>query len=99
MIISKPCTTMRGVVVGAYSWDHPLRLDLRKTAECLRDSGFDVIRIIPNMVLIVKVNGYETSIYPTGKIIIKLLDDADEGRKIAEVIYRCAGVWEFIREG
>jgi len=99
MIISKPCTTMRGVVVGAYSWEHPLKLDLKKIASCLEGLGFRVSRLIPGMILIASIDGYETSVYPSGKIIIKLLDDADKGKEIAETIYRCAGVWEIVKEG
>lgn len=48
------------------------------------------------MMLILEMEGYEVSVYPSGKIIVKLLDDAELGRKIAETIYDCAGILEVV---
>ncbi len=98
MIISKPCVTMRGIVIGAYSWDVKIELDLKKVAECLKAMGYKVSKLIPDMLLIVDMEGYETSIYPSGKIIIKLLEDSNKGRAIARTVYECAGVWDVIKE-
>jgi hypothetical protein len=96
MIIAKPCVTMRGIVISGYSWERPIKIDLTKTAQCLREKGHTVKKLIPGMMLIVEMEGYETSVYPSGKIIIKLLDDSERGRKMAETIYECAGVLEVI---
>jgi TATA-box binding protein (TBP) (component of TFIID and TFIIIB) len=96
MIISKPCVTMRGIVISGYSWEKPIKIDLRKTAQCLEGRGYNLKKLIPGMMLIVEMEGYETSVYPSGKIIIKLLDDSERGRKMAETIYECAGVLEVI---
>ncbi len=96
MIIAKPCTTMRGLVIGAYSWEKPIKVDLTKTAECLREKGYTIERLIPGMILIAKIDGWETSIYPSGKIIIKLLDDIERGQEIARIVYYCAEVLEVV---
>ncbi len=96
MIISKPCITMRGVVISGYSWEKPVKVDLRKTAECLNERGYPVKKLIPGMMLIVEMDGYETSVYPSGKIIVKLLEDAKKGEEIARVVYDCAGVLEVV---
>ncbi len=96
MIISKPCVTMRGIVIGAYSWERQVKVDLVKTAKCLREKGFSVKKLVPNMMLILEMEGYEVSVYPSGKIIIKLLENAERGRKIAEMIYDCAGILEVV---
>jgi len=96
VIISKPCVTMKGIVIGAYSWEKPVKLDLRKTAECLEERGYTVKKLIPGMMLIVDMEGYEVSVYPSGKIIIKLLTDAKRGEEMARVVYDCAGVLEVV---
>jgi hypothetical protein len=48
------------------------------------------------MMLIIEMEGYETSVYPSGKIIIKLLEDAKRGERLARIIYDCAGVLEVV---
>jgi TATA-box binding protein (TBP) (component of TFIID and TFIIIB) len=96
MIISKPCVTMRGIVIGGYSWEKPIKIDLRKTAQCLEGRGYNVKKLLQGMMLIVEMEGYEVSVYPSGKIIVKLLDDAELGREMAEIIYDCAGVLEVV---
>ncbi|ASJ00844.1 hypothetical protein [Thermococcus gorgonarius] len=96
MMIAKPCTTMRGIVIGVYSWERPIKIDLTKTAQCLKERGYTVKKLIPGMMLILEMDGYETSVYPSGKIIIKLLDDANKGREMATVVYDCAGVLEVV---
>ena len=96
MIIAKPCTTMKGIVISGYSWEKPVKVDLTKTAQCLKERGYTVKKLIPGMMLIIDIEGYETSVYPSGKIIIKLLDDANKGREMATTIYDCAGVLEVV---
>jgi len=96
VIIAKPCTTMKGLVIGAYSWEKPVEVDLTKTAECLKEKGYSVERLIPGMLLIAKVEGWEISVYPSGKIIIKLLDEIERGQEIARIVYYCAGVLEVV---
>lgn len=96
MIIAKPCVTMKGIVISGYSWERPIKLDLTKTAQCLREEGYTVKKLIPGMMLILEMEGYEVSVYPSGKIIIKLLEDSKTGESIARVIYDCAGVLEVV---
>ncbi|WP_457742713.1 hypothetical protein [Thermococcus sp.] len=96
MIISKPCVTMKGVVIGAYSWERRIKLDLTKTAQCLKERGYTVKKLLPGMMLIVEMDGYEVSVYPSGKIIVKLLDDAKKGEEIARLVYDCAGILEVV---
>ena len=92
MIISKPCVTMRGVVIGAYSWEKRIKLDLTKAAQCLKEKGYTVKKLLPGMMLLLEMEGYETSVYPSGKIIVKLLEDAKKGEELARIIYDCAGI-------
>ncbi|AHL21739.1 MULTISPECIES: hypothetical protein [Thermococcus] len=96
MIISKPCVTMKGVVIGAYSWEKRIKLDLTKTAQCLKERGYTVKKLLPGMMLILEMEGYEVSVYPSGKIIVKLLEDAKKGEEIARIVYDCAGVLEVV---
>ena len=96
MIISKPCVTMRGVVIGAYSWEKRIKLDLTKTAQCLKERGYTVKKLLPGMMLLLEMEGYEVSVYPSGKIIVKLLEDAKKGEEMARVIYDCAGILEVV---
>ncbi len=60
------------------------------------EGGHSVKKLLPGMMLILEMEGYEVSVYPSGKIIVKLLDDAELGRKIAETIYECAGILEVV---
>ena len=96
MIISKPCVTMKGVVIGAYSWEKRIKLDLMKTAKCLKEKGYTVKKLLPGMMLLLEMEGYEVSVYPSGKIIVKLLEDAKKGEEIAKVVYDCAGILEVV---
>jgi len=96
MIIAKPCVTMKGIVISGYSWDRGVKIDLAKTANCLRERGYTIKKILPGMMLLVEMEGYEVSIYPSGKIIVKLLEDAGRGEKMARLIYDCAGVLEVV---
>lgn len=92
MIIAKPCVTMKGIVVQFYSWEREIKLDLAKVLRCLKEKGIEIKKLIPNMLLIAVINGFETSIYPGGKVIIKELADTKKGEEIAKLIYDCAGV-------
>jgi len=96
VIIAKPCVTMKGVVISGYSWERRISIDLAKTAQCLRERGYTVKKLLPGMMLLLEMDGYEVSVYPSGKIIIKLLEDAKEGEKMARLIYDCAGVLEVV---
>ena len=96
MIISKPCVTMKGIVIGAYSWEKRIKLDLTKTAQCLKERGYTVKKLLPGMMLLLETEGYEVSVYPSGKIIVKLLEDSKKGEELARIIYDCAGVLEVV---
>lgn len=96
MIIAKPCTTMRGLVIQPYSWDREVKVNLEKTAECLKERGVEVKTLIPRMMLIVEMDNYEVSVYPSGKVIIKLLDDIERGKKISREIFDCAGILDIV---
>jgi len=96
VIISKPCVTMKGIVISGYSWERPVKVNLRKTAECLKKRGHAVKKLIPGMMLIVEMEGYEVSVYPSGKIIVKLLEDANKGEELARAVYDCAGILEVV---
>jgi TATA-box binding protein (TBP) (component of TFIID and TFIIIB) len=87
---------MKGVVIGAYSWEKRIKLDLTKTAQCLKERGYTVKKLLPGMMLILEMEGYEVSVYPSGKIIVKLLEDAKKGEEIARIVYDCAGVLEVV---
>lgn len=87
---------MKGVVIGAYSWEKRIKLDLTKTAQCLKERGHTIKKLLPGMMLIAEMEGYEVSVYPSGKIIVKLLEDAKKGEEIARIVYDCAGVLEVV---
>jgi len=96
MIISKPCTTMKGVIVQPYSWDKEVTVDLKRTTECLKERGYQIKNVIPKMLAITVVENYEVSIYPSGKIIVKGLTDIEVGKEIATKIIECAGLLELL---
>jgi len=96
MIIAKPCVTMKGIVISGYSWEKRIKIDLTKTAQCLKERGHTVKKLLPGMMLLLEMEGYEVSVYPSGKIIIKLLEDVKEGERMARVIYDCAGILEVV---
>ncbi|CAD5243715.1 hypothetical protein [Thermococcus camini] len=96
MIIAKPCVTMKGIVISGYSWERQVKVDLTRTAQCLKEKGYTVKKLLPGMMLILEMEGYETSVYPSGKIIIKLLEDPKKGEELARIIYDCAGVLEVV---
>lgn len=48
------------------------------------------------MMFIFEMEGYEVSVYLSGKIIVKFFDDVEFGRKIVEMIYDCVGILEVV---
>ena len=89
---------MKGMIVQPYSWDKEVTIDLKRTAECLKDKGYEVKSVIPKMMAIAVIDGYETSIYPSGKIIIKELTDIEASKEIAKKIIECAGLSELLED-
>ncbi len=92
MIIAKPCVTMKGIVIQAYSWEQKIKIDLAGVRDCLEKRSVEIRTFIPGMMLIAFIEGFETSIYPSGKIIIKELENTEKGKEIASVILECAGI-------
>ncbi len=90
MIIAKPCVTMKGIVIQAYSWDKKIKIDLAKVKTCLEGRSVKIRTFIPGMMLITVIEGFETSIYPSGKIIVKELENSEKGKEIASIILECA---------
>lgn len=96
MIIAKPCVTMKGIVIQAYSWEKKIKINLADVKRCLEDRSIKIRTFIPDMMLIALIHGFETSIYPSGKIMIKELGNAEKGKEIAEVILECAGLSDLL---
>ncbi|AEC52001.1 hypothetical protein PNA2_1085 [Pyrococcus sp. NA2] len=91
MLVAKPCTSMGGVLVQLYQWKK-VKLDINELAKKMKESGYKVKTIIPGIMLIAEVEGYEVSVYPSTKIIIKELRDEKKAEEIARRIYELAGM-------
>jgi len=96
MIIAKACVTMKGLVIQPYSWEREIKIDLIKISRCLKENGVRIKKIIPQMLLIAEIGGYEVSIYPSGKLIIKLLEDSKKGKEIAKEVLGCADLLDVL---
>ncbi|AEH25522.1 hypothetical protein [Pyrococcus yayanosii] len=91
MLVARPCTSMGGILVQLYLWED-VKIDLKKVAQKLKERGYQVKTLIPGIMLIAVIDGFNVSVYPSGKIIIKDLKDTKEGERIARIIYELAGV-------
>ncbi len=96
MLIAKPCVTMKGLVIQAYSWEKKIRINLAEVKRCLENRSIKIETFIPDMMLIALIDGFETSIYPSGKIIIKELGNTERGKEIAAIILECAGLSDLL---
>ncbi|AAL80590.1 hypothetical protein PFDSM3638_02320 [Pyrococcus furiosus DSM 3638] len=92
MLIAKPCTSMGGVLVQLYLWDKEVKIEISKLAQELKQKGYKIKTLIPGIMVVTEIDGYEASIYPSGKIIIKDLRDEKKAEEIARKIYDLAGV-------
>lgn len=82
---------MGGILVQLYQWKK-VKLDVNELAKKMREAGYNVKTLIPGIMLIVEIDGYEVSVYPSTKIIIKELRDEKKGEEIARKIYDLAGI-------
>lgn len=84
MLVAKPCTSMKAMnIIPQEKFD----LDLEEVCECLAGKGYQIKRVTRFLALVRK--GYDISIFPSGKIIVKETDDKEEALKIAHEIYDC----------
>ncbi|MFA4662957.1 hypothetical protein [Pyrococcus kukulkanii] len=91
MLVAKPCTSMGGVLVQLYLWKE-IKLDISKLANEMKTKGYKVKTLIPGIMVVAEFEGYEVSVYPSGKVIIKELRDEKKAEEIARKIYEMAGV-------
>ena len=69
MALLRPCTTSAGFLATP---DRPHRLDMRLLRDRLAKAGYDVV-IDAAIILIVR-KGVESSLYDTGKVLLKTTD-------------------------
>ncbi|AIF68695.1 hypothetical protein PAP_01265 [Palaeococcus pacificus DY20341] len=84
MLIAKPCTSMKAINITP---EEKLDVDLEELCECLAEKGYQIKRVTRFLALVKKT--YDISLFPSGKIIVKDTDDAEEALKIAQEIYEC----------
>ena len=84
MLIAKPCTSMKGIIVTP---QEKYDADLEELCECLADKGYRIKRVTKFLALITK--NYDITVFPSGKIIVKDTSDREEALEIAREIYGC----------
>ena len=94
-ILIRHCKTKAGfealpIDAKTGKWDQERRLDLRALGKALQAKGYDIVDAGP--LLIVKAHGLsESTIYPTGRLIIKCDQEAD-AKATATKIYKDIGL-------
>lgn len=80
MALLRPCTTSAGFLA---TQERALRLDMRRLRDGLVAAGYQVI-IDAAIILIVR-KGVESSLYDTGKVLLKTTDPAAAQTAYAEL--------------
>ncbi len=80
--VAKPCKTERAYEVIP---ETRMEIDAERMAEKLEDNGYSIIIKTPHIVVVRKE--YEISVYPSGRILIKKVDDRKVAERIADEIY------------
>lgn len=84
MLIAKPCTSMKGIIVTP---QEKYDADLEDLCECLAERGYRIKRVTRFLALL--SGKYDITVFPSGKIIVKDTSDREEALKIATDIYEC----------
>ena len=91
MLIAKPCTSMKGIVITPRErYD----ADLEELCECLAGRGYRIKRVTRFLALL--SGEHDITIFPSGKIIVKDTSDREEALKIAADIYECLQAYRVI---
>ncbi len=80
--VAKPCRTERAYEVIP---EMKMNIEVEHIAERLERHGYSIVIKTPHIVVIRKE--FEVSVYPSGRILIKKVDDKEVAEKIADEIY------------
>ncbi len=84
MLIAKPCTSMKGIIVTP---QERYDADLEELCECMVEKGYRIKRVTRFLALL--RGKYDITVFPSGKIIVKDTSDKEEALRIATDIYEC----------
>ncbi|MBR9706849.1 MAG: hypothetical protein GOV15_00235 [Candidatus Diapherotrites archaeon] len=89
VVLIKPCKSKATLEA---TLKRSLRLNLSECAVKLRDAGFDVLADTP-FILVFKKD-FEFTLFPSGKLLVKVLKSETQFKKEALGIYKIIGVFE-----
>nr|MDO8099375.1 hypothetical protein [Candidatus Njordarchaeota archaeon] len=82
MFIVKPCST-RAAFEGIPK--HQAKLNLTDRSRRLLDKGYELIAVTDYVIVAKK--DYEFTIFPSGKVLVKDIDDPDLAKTLLETLY------------
>lgn len=89
IFIVKPCST-RAAFEGVLK--HQAKLNLTDYSKRLRDKGYELIAITDYV--IVAKRDYEFTIFPSGKVLVKDIDDPDLAKTLLQRLYGDLNLYE-----
>jgi hypothetical protein len=87
VFIFRPCKT--GAAFEAILKKN-VKLDLEKISKTLEENGYKILALTDYILMI--RGDYELSIFPSGKVLIKDINDATLAEMIIEKIYKILGL-------
>jgi ArsR family metal-binding transcriptional regulator len=89
MSIIRPCAT-KAAYEGILK--RKVSLNLTEFSDKLKDKGYELIAVT-NYVMVVR-KGYELTIFPSGRVIVKDIDDLESAKVIIEKLHEDLGLYE-----
>jgi hypothetical protein len=89
MSIIRPCAT-KAAYEGILK--RKVNLNLTEFSDKLKDKGYELIAVT-NYVMVVR-KGYELTIFPSGRVIVKDIDDLESAKVIIEKLHEDLGLYE-----
>jgi TATA-box binding protein (TBP) (component of TFIID and TFIIIB) len=89
MSIIRPCATK-----AAYECilKRKINLNLTEISDKLRDKGYELIAVTDYVMVVRK--GYELTIFPSGRVIVKDIDAIESAKVVIEKLHKDLGLYE-----
>ncbi len=89
MSIIQPCAT-KAAYEGILK--RKVNLNLTEFSDKLKDRGYELIAVTDYVMVVRK--GYEFTIFPSGRVIVKDIDDLESAKVVIEKLHEDLGLYE-----
>jgi TATA-box binding protein (TBP) (component of TFIID and TFIIIB) len=89
MSIIRPCAT-KAAYEGTLK--RKVNLNLTEFSDKLKDKGYELIAVTDYVMVVRK--GYELTVFPSGRVIVKDIDDLESAKVVIEKLHEDLGLYE-----